>query len=150
MEKQAYTLVKALIAFKVYVLYSKVIAYVPSASVKDILIQPNIDGRSKWISQLLEFDLEINPTKVVKGQGLAKLLVESSYKALEVNFSSTCSENQLDELSRIGPQVIPPLEECTWYKDIIFFLQELRPLDGMGKIKARALKLKTIKYCLIE
>jgi predicted MarR family transcription regulator len=58
MEKQAYALVKALKAFRVYVLHSKVTAYVPSASVKDILIQPVIDGRrGKWIAKILEFDL---------------------------------------------------------------------------------------------
>jgi hypothetical protein len=75
MEKQAYALVKALKAFRVYVLHSKIIAYVPSASVKDILIQPDIDGkRSKWIAKILEFDLEIKPTKLVKGKGLAKLV----------------------------------------------------------------------------
>jgi hypothetical protein len=38
MEKQAYALVKALKAFRVYVLHSRITAYVPSASVKDILI----------------------------------------------------------------------------------------------------------------
>jgi hypothetical protein len=38
MEKQAYALVKSLKAFRVYVLHSKVTAYIPSASVKDILI----------------------------------------------------------------------------------------------------------------
>jgi hypothetical protein len=37
MEKQAYALVKALKAFRTYVLQSKIIAYVPSATVKDIL-----------------------------------------------------------------------------------------------------------------
>ena len=60
MEKQAYALVKALKAFRVYVLHLKVTAYVPSASVKDILVQPDIDGRrGKWIAKILEFDLEI-------------------------------------------------------------------------------------------
>jgi hypothetical protein len=38
MEKQAYALVKALKAFRTYILQSKIIAYVPSAAVKDILI----------------------------------------------------------------------------------------------------------------
>ena len=38
MEKKAYALVKALKAFRFYALHSKIIAYVPSASVKDILI----------------------------------------------------------------------------------------------------------------
>ena len=45
MEKQAYALVKALKAFRTYILQSKIIAYVPSAAVKDILIQPDMDGR---------------------------------------------------------------------------------------------------------
>ena len=68
MEKQAYALVKALKAFRVYVLHSKIIAYVPSTSVKDIIIQPDIDGRrGKWIARILEFDLEIKPTKLIKG-----------------------------------------------------------------------------------
>jgi hypothetical protein len=151
MEKQAYALVKYLKAFRVYVLHSKVIAYVPSASVKDILIQPDKDGRrSKWISKTLEFDLEIKPTKLIKGQGLAKLLVESNCKALGVNFIHTCSENQQVELSDTSSQNSPLLVECTWYGNIIYFLQELRPPDGMGKIKARALKLKAIRYCLID
>jgi hypothetical protein len=68
MEKQAYALVKALKYFRVHVLHSRVTAYVPLASMKDILIQPDIDGRrGKWIAKILMFDLEINPTKLVKG-----------------------------------------------------------------------------------
>jgi hypothetical protein len=67
MDKQAYALVKALKSFRVYVLHSRVISYVPSATVKEILIHPDIDRkRSKWIAKLLEFDLEIRPTKLVK------------------------------------------------------------------------------------
>jgi hypothetical protein len=124
MEKQAYALVKALKDFRVYVLHSKVIAYVPSASVKDILIQPDIDGRrSKWISKILEFDLEIKPTKLVKGKGLSKLLVESNCKVLGVNFINLCSEVQQAELSDGSPQGSLPLVECTWYADIIYFLR---------------------------
>jgi hypothetical protein len=94
MEKQAYAVVKALKDFRVYVLHSKTIAYVPSASVKDILIQPDIDGiRGKWIAKILEFDLEIKPTKLVKGQGLAKLLAESNCKALGINFINEQAES---------------------------------------------------------
>jgi hypothetical protein len=105
MEKQAYALVKSLKVFRIYVLHSKVIAYVPSAVVKDILIQPDIDGRrSKWIAKILEFDLEIKPTKLVKGQGLAKMLVESNCKYLEVKFINTFSENQQAKVPDKIPQ----------------------------------------------
>jgi hypothetical protein len=147
MEKQAYALVKAFKAFRVYVLHSKIIAYVPSAYVKDILIQPDIDRkRSKWIAKILEFDLEINPTKLVKGKVLENLLAESNYKSLGVNVINTCSEIQQAKLSEGNP----PLSECTWYKEVIYFLQELRPPNGMGKIKARDLRLKVVRYCLIN
>jgi hypothetical protein len=151
MEKQAYALVKSLKDFRVYVLQSKIIAYVPSAAVKDILIQPDIDGRrSKWIAKILEFDLEIRPTKLIKGQGLAKLLAEANCKALGVSFINECSENQQDQLSDADPQAEPPLARCPWYKDVIYFLQELRPPDGLQRSKARALKLKAVKYCLVD
>ena len=87
-------MVKALKAFRVYVLHSRVAAYIPLASVKDILIQPDIDGRrGKWISRILEFDLEIKPIKLIKGQGLAKLLVESNCKSLGISFINAHSEN---------------------------------------------------------
>jgi hypothetical protein len=151
MEKQAYALVKALKAFRVYVLHSRITAYVPSASVKDILIQPDIDGRrGKWIAKILEFDLEIKPTKLIKGQGLAKLLAESNCEALGISSINACSENQQAKSSNKGSQGDLSLAECTWYKDILYFLQELRPPDGMGKSKARDLKLKVVRYCLVD
>ena len=50
-EKQSYALIKSLKTFRIYILHAKIIAYVPSATVKDVLTQPNIDGkRAKWIS----------------------------------------------------------------------------------------------------
>jgi hypothetical protein len=61
--------------------------------VRDILIQPDIARkRSKWIIKILEFDLDIKPTKLVKGKGLDKLLVESNCKALGVKSSMVSQE----------------------------------------------------------
>jgi hypothetical protein len=113
MEKRAYVLVKDIKYFRVYVLHSKIIAYVPLAFVKDILIQPDIDKRrSKWIAKILEFDLEIKPTKLVKVQGLSKLLVEFNCKSLGVKFINTFSENQQAKLSDNSSQDNPLLVEC--------------------------------------
>jgi hypothetical protein len=47
MEKNVYTLVKALKEFRTHILHSHVIAYVPSSSIKDILTQPNPEGRRR-------------------------------------------------------------------------------------------------------
>ena len=75
MEKQTFALIMALKDFRVYILHSHTMAYVPSIVVKDILTQLDPKGRrAKWIVILLHYDLEIKHTKLIKGQGLAKLM----------------------------------------------------------------------------
>ena len=44
-EKQALALVKALKDFRVYILHSHILAYVPNAVVKDVLVQTYTEGR---------------------------------------------------------------------------------------------------------
>ena len=57
MEKQAYALLKALKYFRIYLLHSHIISYVPSRVVKSILTRPNLEGkRAKWVVVLLEYD----------------------------------------------------------------------------------------------
>jgi hypothetical protein len=46
-EKQAYALVKALKLFRVYILHSGIIAYVPNIAVKDVLMQPDTEGKKR-------------------------------------------------------------------------------------------------------
>ena len=85
-EKQAYALIQALKSFRMYVLHSPITAYVHNNAMKIVLTQPDTDGkRGRWITQILEFDLTIKTTKLVKGQGLAKLLAESNNKVLGIN-----------------------------------------------------------------
>jgi len=74
-EKQTYALVKALKSFRDYILHSKVIAYVPSSAINDVLIQPDNEGkRVRWIDKIQKYDLDIKLTKLLKGQGLENLL----------------------------------------------------------------------------
>ncbi len=98
-EKQPYALIESLKAFRIYILHSIVIAYVPSASVKDVLTQLDIDGkRAKWIAKFIEFNIDVKPTKVVKGQGLAKLMVEENCSLLNINcMGSNSGDEQTEE-----------------------------------------------------
>jgi hypothetical protein len=62
--------VKSLKEFRTYILHSRIIAYMPSNSVKDILTQLDLKGiRGKWIAVMLEYDLEIKTTNI-KVRGL--------------------------------------------------------------------------------
>ena len=62
-------------------MHSHIIAFVPNTIVKDILNQDPDGKRGKWIAIILEYDLEIRPTKLVKGQGLARLMAETNLQA---------------------------------------------------------------------
>jgi hypothetical protein len=71
---------------------------VPRNFVKDILTQPDPKGRrGKWIAIMLEYDLEIKPAKLIKGQGIAKLMAQSNCNVLGINFIVDLVENQLKE-----------------------------------------------------
>jgi len=144
MEKQAYALVKAIKDFRIYILYSHVIAYVPNAIVKDILTQEGLEGkRGKWIASILEYDIEIRPTKLIKGQGLAKLMSEANFQALDIN--------QLDnELELVTPQINIAFEQSPWYADICYVLQNLCAPPGLSRTRSRFLKMKASRFCVID
>jgi hypothetical protein len=92
MEKQDSPLVKALKEFRVYILHSHTIVYVPSTAIKEILTQVENDGRrEKWIATFLQYDLEIRHTKPAKGQGFAKLMVQSNCEVFGMIFLVLCS-----------------------------------------------------------
>ena len=65
----------------------------PTTAIKDILIQGDSEGkRGKSIAKIQEYELDICPTKLVKGQGLAKILSKSNCQALGINLSMIANE----------------------------------------------------------
>jgi len=147
-EKQALILVKALKDFQVYILHSHILAYVPNAAVKDVLVKTDPEGRrGKCIAALLEYDVEINPTKLIKGQGLAKLMAESNLHALDINLIAIMSDENEEGSSILVSEIFTL---SPWYSDIIYVLQNLSPPPDMTRNKARNLKLKAAKFCILN
>ena len=139
-EKQAYACVKALKEFRVYILHSHSTVFVPSAAIKDILTPAEPDGRrAKWIATLLEYDIEIKPTKLVKGQGLVKLMAQSNHEALGINSFESCTYTNTQQKEG---QVHPDFLASPWYKDIVHVLLNLQAPSELSKTQARSVKLK--------
>jgi hypothetical protein len=85
-EKKAYALVKSLTHFIVFIGYSKVIGYVPNSTINNVLSQlEGLGTWGRWITKIQESGLEIKPTKLIKGKGLAKMLTEGNERALGMN-----------------------------------------------------------------
>ena len=96
-------MVKAIKYFRIYILHSHIIAFVPNVVVKYILTQANPYGkRGKWIANLLEYDIEIKPTKLVKGKGLERLMAQSNIDCLDMNLIAEISEIS-DEEEELSP-----------------------------------------------
>lgn len=95
-KKQALALVKALKDIWVYIIHSHTISYVPNVVVNDVLMQNDPERRrGKLIVAMLEYDIEINPTNIVKGQGLVKLMEESNLHALNINLIAAMSKEEV-------------------------------------------------------
>jgi hypothetical protein len=129
MEKKSYAMVKSLKAFRKCVLHSRIIAYVPKISVKDIFVQPYNDGRrGRWLAKIQEFDLEVNPTKLVKCQDLVKLLAELNFRALRINHLE--SHGYLPNIEDLDDQtptihIEDTFSSSPWYCDIVSYLLTL-------------------------
>jgi hypothetical protein len=148
MEKQAYVLVKDLKECRMNILHSHVLAYVPNSVVKDILTQPDPKGkRGKWIAVLLEYDLNIKPTKLIKEQGLDQVMTQYNFELLGVNFIANLSQ---DVEEKVPPQVSHKVLESSWYNDIIFVLQKLQASPELRKTKAIFLKQKATHFCVFN
>jgi hypothetical protein len=94
--------------------------------------------RGKWVSKIQEYDLEIKPIKIVKGEGLAQMPIESNQEAI-----------QMGEREQIN-MVVSELEHDEWYFDIIYYLKNLSCPNHLLDYKRRALRLKTMKHYLTE
>ena len=76
--KQAYAIYKAVKHFRSYILKNHTKVIVPHPIVSSLFTQQEMgEIRGNWMAVVQEFDLDIKPAKIVKGQGLCKLVVEA-------------------------------------------------------------------------
>ena len=107
--------------------------------------------RGKWIAKIQEYDLDVKPTKLFKGLGLAKLLTESNFQALGINLLAPVEEvNGETENNQPKPAIKYKFLCSGWYKDIVHYLCFLSCPYSVDRTKYRALKLKAQPYVIIE
>ena len=74
-DKQAYAVFKAVKQFRPYILKNRTKVIIPYPAVRSLFVQKELgERRGNWVTNFQEYDLEFNPTAIVKGQGLCKLM----------------------------------------------------------------------------
>eukprot|EP00253_Pinus_taeda_P019918 PITA_19918 len=115
----------------------------------------DVELRARWTAKLIKFTIELKPTKLVRGQGLAKLLAEENCRTLNINIISIdakkgqIEEEEAAELER-KQSVAKNLASCDWYSAIVKFLLKLEIPPRFTQSKARTIKLRAAKYCINE
>ena len=141
LDKKYYYMVQSLKEFRVYILHSLIFTHMPTSIVKEILTQPDPEGRrGKWIAVLLEYNLEIKPTKLNKGQGIAKIMSRSNCDGLILHMIAELSAEEKNPQRKPGPPVGENFLSSSWYTNVILVLQHLQASRGMDKIRAKFLK----------
>ena len=103
-------------------------------------------ARGEWIATILEYDIEIKPTKLIRRQGLAKLMAKTNCQALDINLIVEL----VNEREMVNPQISQPFLDSPWYADIIHVLQNLQDPLGLSRTKSRLLKMKASKFCVMD
>ena len=96
---------------------------------------------------MLEYDIDIKHTKLVRGQGLAKLMTQPSIDFLELNLSDT---SVVSEIENNEKEICADYLTSPWYVDIIYVLKNLQDPPDLSKSHARSMKLKSAKYCILD
>lgn len=63
---------KALMKFKHYISQNKTTIYIVHPNVWNFILQGELGEKQvKWVNKIQEYDLEIKPTKIIKGEALS-------------------------------------------------------------------------------
>jgi hypothetical protein len=82
-----------------------------------LLVQKELgEKRANWVTSLQEYDIEITPAQIVRGQGLCKLVVDSAIG--QQNETDILIQDQHDQNQICCAQNLT----SPWYDDIKFYL----------------------------
>lgn len=134
LQKKYFSFVRVVEHFIPYILSTPVKAYVLYPPIKMILSQQVREGRwSNWLEKLQEFDIKVRPPKVVKGEGLYKLISGINVVNLSPEDKDSTQNYQSD-----------------WYKYLVPYLHSGQFTMMMSSREKRALKMKENPYVIIS
>ena len=112
-DKKDFAIFKDVKHFRPYLLKSRMKVIVPYRSVRNLLVQKYLgEKRAPWMTALQEYDLEIKPSTVVKGQGLCKLSTEAAH------FLNNSFEAVIDEVLLTREIYFYPPPQDSWYTNL--------------------------------
>eukprot|EP00253_Pinus_taeda_P016778 PITA_16778 len=118
--------------------HTKVI--VPFPVVRQLLIQKELgEKRANWVTALQEYDLEIRPAKIVRGQGFCRIWVGAS------NIPESSDTDPTEEINQISVT-----DSESQYADLIFYLKNGYAPPNLSYKRKTAIRLKAKSFTIID
>ena len=131
---------KSIKHFRPFLLKTHTKIIVPFSAVRQLLIQKEVgEKRANWVTTLQEYDIDIKPTKIVRGQGFCRLLAGAQ------NIPENQGPNQDIQVSQISVT-----NSGSQYVDLIYYLKNGYAPSNLSYKSKRTLSLKAIKYEIID
>ena len=136
MKKQEFDVFTAIKHFRPFLLKTHTKIIVPFSAVRQLLMQRELgEKRANWVTALQEYDVEIRPSKIVRGQGFCRMLTGAPH-ILSEEYSG--NNVKISEVSINDAQY--------QYIDLIFYLKNGYALNQLNYKKKQALRLKAKQY----
>ena len=143
-EKHVLAVIRSLKKFRHMLSNNKIKIMVAHHSVKDFLLNKDLNTkRAGWITKAMEYDIEINVTKLVRGKGLCEQLAGNGNNNLN---------DDKDVVLTTFDEEQPTIHDIQtdWVDDMTRFLQTGRCPEGLERSKRRYYRLQAISYCLMN
>eukprot|EP00253_Pinus_taeda_P027681 PITA_27681 len=139
-EKQAFAVFKAVKHYRPFLLKTHTKVIVPFPAVRQLLIQKELgEKRANWATVLQEYDLEIRPTKIVRGQGFCRILAGAS------NIPESSDTDPTEEINQVSVT-----DSESQYADLIFYLKNGHAPPHLSYKSKRAIRLKAKSFTIID
>ena len=139
-EKQAFVVYKVVKHYRPFLLKAHTKVIVPFSAVRQLLIQRELgEKRANWVTTLQEYDLEIKPAKIVRGQGFCRLLAGAS------NIQESEGTKHTEEINQIS--ITDPESQ---YADLIFYLKNGYAPSNISYKNKRAIRLKEKNFIIVD
>ena len=140
MEKQAFVVFKAVKHYRPFLLKTHTKVIVPFPAVRQLLIQKELgEKRANWVTALQEYDLEIRPAKIVRGQGFCRILAGAS------NIPESSDTGPTEEINQISVT-----DSESQYADLVFYLKNGYAPPHLSYKSKRAIRLKAKSFTIID
>eukprot|EP00253_Pinus_taeda_P022345 PITA_22345 len=139
-KKSFFALDQAVKHYRPFLLKAHTKVIVPFSSVRQLLIQRELgEKRANWVTALQEYDIEIKPAKIVRGQGFCRLLAGAS------DIPESSDTDQPEIINKVSAT-----DSESQYADLIFYLKNGYAPPNLSYKSKRAIRLKAKNFTIID